>query len=175
MDGNIILDSARKAILARLAALGRRFCQDDINEMVGMTVERFYTRGSYDPSRSSVRTYVSRIASTVVYDFVKAADKARRRSRCLDSYMGPEETGFASPWLIDDRGADTRLLLDERDRFVDEAVHRLEPRQQAFFRLLREGRSYQEIAVIMDTTAGNVAVVACRMKKRIQDLLPHAA
>ena len=174
MEGNLILDSVRKAILARLAALGRHFCQDDVDEMVGMTVERFYTRGAYDPSKSSVKTYVSHIAYTVVYDFVKAADKARGRTRSLDSSLGPKTTGFASR-LIEDRGADTRLLQNERDRIVDEAVHRLAPRQQAYFRLLREGLSYQEIAVLMDTTAGNVAVVACRMKKRIQALLPDAA
>ena len=175
MNGNLILDSARKATLARLAALGRRFCQDDINEMVGMTVERFYTRGSYDPSRSSVRTYVSRIASSVVYDFVTASDRERGRRRSLDPFTGPETSGFAAPQPADDLETDSRILLDERERLVDEAVHRLDSRQQAFFGLLREGRSYHEIAVLMDTSTGNVAVVACRMKKRIQAILREAA
>lgn len=175
MNGNLILDSARKAILARLAALGRRFCQDDINEMVGMTVERFYTRGAYDPSRSSVRTYVSRIAFSVVYDFVKAADKARERSLDIDSFTGPEPSRSDAPCLVDYLETDSRILRDERNGLVDEALLRLDPRQQACFRLIQEGRSYGEIAILMDTSEGNVAVVACRMKKKIQAFLREVA
>lgn len=74
----LILSSARKAILARLFSLGRHFCDDDVNEMVSMTVERFYSCGSYDPSKASVQTYVSRIARNVIYEFVKASDRALR-------------------------------------------------------------------------------------------------
>ena len=53
MDAILILSTARKAVLARLSSLGRHFCDDDVNEMVSLTVERFYTRGSYDPSKAS--------------------------------------------------------------------------------------------------------------------------
>ena len=51
MHESLILTSARKAILARLATLGCHFCQDDINEMVSMTVERYFTR---EPNISSL-------------------------------------------------------------------------------------------------------------------------
>ena len=85
MNEILILSSARKAVLARLSSLGRHFSDDDINEMVSMTIERFYTRGSYDPSKASVQTYVSRIAGNVVYDFVKASDRDRMRYTRLDA------------------------------------------------------------------------------------------
>lgn len=34
MNGNLILTSVRKAVLARLSTLGRRFCFEDVDEMV---------------------------------------------------------------------------------------------------------------------------------------------
>lgn len=94
MDAILILSSARKAVLARLHSLNRHFCADDIDEMVGMTVERFYTKGHYDPSKSSVQTYVGRIALNVVYDFVKATDRERSRTVRLDAFLdaGPDSS-----------------------------------------------------------------------------------
>ena len=109
MNGTLILTSARKAVAVRLATLKRHFCQDDVEEMVSRTVERFLTKGAYDPSKSSIQTYVSRIAAHVVYDFIKAADKTCGRWSPIDSEM-------ESTRLSVDRGADYRLLKDERDR-----------------------------------------------------------
>ena len=168
MNGTLILTSARKAVAVRLAALNRHFCQDDVEEMVSRTVERFLTKGAYDPSKSSVQTYVSRIAFNVVFDFVKAADKARGWRYPIDSRM-------ESPLFAVDHGADYHLLVDERDRLVKTASDRLNPRQKAFFDLINDGHSNREIAVLMDTSAGNVAVEACRMKKRMRTLLNEAA
>ena len=70
MNENLVLASARRAVLTRLSVLQRHFCADDVEEMVSLTVERFYTRGSYDPAKASAQTYVSRIASHVVQDYV---------------------------------------------------------------------------------------------------------
>ena len=168
MNGTLILTSARKAVAVRLATLKRHFCQDDVEEMVSRTVERFLTKGAYDPSKSSIQTYVGRIAAHVVYDFIKAADKTCGRWSPIDSEM-------ESTRLSVDRGADYRLLKDERDRLVKMASDRLKPKEKAFYDLLNEGHSNQEIAVLMGTSANKVAVEACRMKKRMRALLNVAA
>ena len=164
MNGNLILTSARKAVAVRLATLKRHFCQDDVEEMVSQTVERFLTKGAYDPSKASVQTYVSRIAAHVVYDFIKA----RGRWYPINSWMESSLFSF-------DPGADYQLLVDERDRLIKTASDRLNPRQKVVFDLINEGHSNREIAVLMDTTASNVAVEACRMKKRMRALLNEAA
>lgn len=183
MNEILILSSARKAVLARLSSLGRRFCDDDVNEMVSMTVERFYTRGSYDPSKSSVQTYVGRIASTVVYDFVKAADKDRLRLSSLDTF---DDTGSDSGrrlsddpvrnlWFADSDGADSPMLDRERDGLLAETRSRLSPRFRELFDLLAEGRSHEEIALLTGTTPGNVAVVAYRMRKQFRTFFEEVA
>ena len=111
MDGNLILNAAQKAVGVRLHALGRSFDQDDINEMVSMTVERFLTKGAYDPSKSSVQTYVSRIAFNVVYDFVRANDKRKNRYSDIDT------TNVADS-LTDNWETDSPMLKEEQDQLI---------------------------------------------------------
>ena len=160
MNGNLILTSARKAVTVRLAALKRHFCQDDVDEMVSMTVERFLTKGAYDPSKSSIQTYVSRIAANVVYDFVKAVDKGHDRWCPIDSKI--ESSLFSVA-----QGADYHLLKDERERRLSQAVTHLPLRQQACFRFACEGRPYREIAALTDTTENNVSLMVYRLKNRL--------
>ena len=183
MDAILILSSARKAVLARLHSLNRHFCADDIDEMVGMTVERFYTKGHYDPSRSSVQTYVGRIALNVVYDFVKAADRERLRTVCLDALLdaGPDSSErlkndpTRNRWFTDDCGADTRLLAEEEEALVERTKNRLGSRDRECYDLLAGGKSHEEIARLKGTTVGNVGVVAHRMRIRFRTLFEEVA
>ena len=169
MKGTFLLNTARKAVLARLAALGRRFCQDDINEMASMAIERFLTRGSYyDPSKASVQTYLGRIAAHVVYDFVKTADKARTRFCDIDA---PEVSDSSE----DDRKADSQLLEEEQDALLESALDRLTPRHQLLFCLLHEETPYPEIASRLDLSVKNVSVEVHRMKKKLQKFVREAA
>ena len=183
MNEIIILSSARRAILARLSSLGRQFCDDDVNEMVSMTVERFYTRGSYDPSKASVQTYVSRIASNVVYDFVKAYDRDRLRYIRLDAI--PEESQDEDKpikddptqnlWFGDSRKADTVLIAKEREALMEWAKNRLNPRLREYYDLIAEGLSHDEIACLTGTTTGNVGAIVYRMRKQFRALFEEVA
>ena len=180
MNGNLILASARKAVLARLSALGRRFCSDDVEEMVSMTVERFYTRGSYDPSKSSVQTYVSRIAFSAVYDFVKAADKSKRRFLYMDAMRRddsdePKASDKGDIRFADSREADTSLLNREGESLLLQARDKLSPRYREYFDLLDKGRSHDEIARLQDTTVGNVGVTVYRMRQQPKTFLEEVA
>ena len=183
MNEILILSSARKAVLARLFSLGRHFCDDDVNEMVSMTVERFYTRGSYDPSKASVQTYVSRIAGNVVYDFVKASDRDRKRYTRLDAILDKDQDEEkplnADPvrnlWFGDSCEADSFLLAEEREALLERAKNRLSPRYREYYELLFDGRSHEEIAALTGTTVSNVSVVAHRMRKQFQSLCEEVA
>ena len=184
MNEILILSTARKAVLARLSSLGRHFCDDDVNEMVSMTVERFYTRGVYDPSKSSVRTYVSRIAFNVVYDFVKAADGERARFFRLDAFHQDADTDCDEPlkadptrnlWFSDGSEADSVLLAEEQETLLDQARSRLSPQYREYYDLLAEGRTHEEIARLTGTTANNVGVVAHRMRKQFRTLFEQVA
>ena len=179
MNEILILSTARKAVFVRLASLGRHFCDDDVNEMVSMTVERFYTKGHYDPSKSSVQTYVSRIAFNVVYDFVKKVDQDRSVFFRLDAESDSEKPLKADPirnlWFSDARGADTFLLAEEEEALLDRAKNRLSPMHRKCYDLLAEGKSHEEIAHLTGTTVSNVGVVAHRMRKQFRTNLEEVA
>ena len=176
MDAILILSTARKAVLARLASLSRHFCADDVDEMVSMTVERFYTKGHYDPSRSSVQTYVSRIAFNVVNDFVKKVDKDRSVFFHLDAFQDAESDSEkplkADPerniWFSDSHGADSFLLAKEEEVLLVRAKNRLCPMHRKCYELLADGKSHEEIALLTGTTISNVGVVAHRMRKQFR-------
>lgn len=183
MNEILILSTARKAVLARLASLGRHFCDDDVNEMVSLTVERFYTRGSYDPSKASVQTYVSRIAFNVVYDFVTAVDRGHSRFDRLDAVLDTDSDSEkplkADPtrnqWFADTCEADTNLLAEEEEALLARAKNRLSPMHRKCYDLLAEGKSHEEIALLTGTTVSNVGVVAHRMRKQFRTYFEEVA
>lgn len=187
MDAILILSTARKAVLARLAFLGRHFCADDVNEMVSMTVERFYIKGHYDPSKSSVQTYVSRIAFNVVYDFVTAVDMGNSRFDRLEAVLDTDsdsdsESGkrlkddpTLNQWFADAFEADTNLLAEEEEALLARAKNRLSPMHRKCYDLLAEGKSHEEIALLTGTTVSNVGVVAHRMRKQFRILFEEVA
>ena len=162
MNENLVLASARRAVLTRLSVLQRHFCADDVEEMVSLTVERFYTRGSYDPAKASAQTYVSRIATHVVQDYVVSSDASRKRSLCLDE---------RKCLLLEAQEADSRLLEREKVRVLEVALKKLAPRFREFFVLISSGCSYGEIARIKGMTAGHVAVEAYRMRRQLKSMM----
>ena len=187
MNEILILSTARKAVLARLASLGRHFCDDDINEMVSMTVERFYTKGHYDPFKSSVQTYVSRIAFNVVYDFVKKVDQDRSVFSCLEAFLNDESSSDSESgkrlkddpcrnlWFSDACEADTNLLAEEDEALLDRAKNRLSPMHRKCYNLLAEGKSHEEVAHLTGMTVSNVGVVAHRMRKQFRTYFEEVA
>ena len=187
MNEILILFTARKAVLARLASLGRHFCADDINEMVSMTVERFYTKGLYDPSKASVQSYVSRIAFNVVYDFVKKVDHDRSLLFRLDAVLDDDSDSdlefgkrlkddpVRNHWFADASEADTNLLVEEEEVLLARAMNRLSPRHRECFDLLAEGKSHEEIAHLTGTTVSNGGVMAHRMRKQFSTYYDEVA
>jgi RNA polymerase sigma factor (sigma-70 family) len=181
MEENIVLSSARKAVTARLAALGRRFSADDINEMVSLTVERFYTKGHYDSDKSSIKTYVSQIAFRVVYDFVKSVDKNCVRyirlddvkdSESCESYMDFTERDLR---FADPKGADYDILRKEHEDGIELAKSKLSDRDRRIYELICKGLSYSEIAMIIGLTPQAVTIAAFRMRRQMRGNFGEAA
>ena len=168
MDGNLILNIARMAVAGRLQTLGRGVDHDDYEEMVGMTIFNFYTKGNYDPTKATLQTYIGRIARNVVTDYGRAYKKRRDRYCDIDA-TDVEDT------LIDVWDTDTPMLIEEQEQLIDEAVSKLTDRQQKLFDLLMEEHSNKEIAGLMGTKASNIATEACKMKQRMKALLQDAA
>ena len=168
MDGDLILQTAQIAVAKRLQQLGRGVDHADYEEMVSMTIYNYYTKGNYDPTKATLQTYIGRIACNVVTDFGRA--EGRRRER----YCDIDATDVADT-LTDDWDTDTPMLMEEQESKIDEAVSKLNGRQQELFNLLREEHSNKEIADLMGLKASIVATEACRLKQRMKALLQDAA
>ena len=133
-----------------------------------MTIYNYYTRGNYDPTKATLQTYIGRIARNVVTDYGQAYNRRR------DRYCDIDATDLADT-LIDNWDTDTPMLMEEQEHKIDEAVSRLNGRQQELFNLLREEHSNKEIADLMGIKASIVATEACRLKQRMKALLQDAA
>ena len=168
MDGDLILQTARIAVAKRLQQLGHGVDHADYEEMVSMTIYNYYTRGNYDPTKATLQTYIGRIARNVVTDYGRA--EGRRRDR----YCDIDATDLADT-LIDNWDTDTPMLMEEQESKIDEAVSKLNGRQQELFNLLREEHSNKEIADLMGIKASIVATEACRLKQRLKAQLQDAA
>ena len=187
MNEILILSTARKAVLARLSSLVRHFCDDDVNEMVSLTVERFYTKGHYDPSKASVQAYVNRIAFNVVYDFVTATDKGHSRFVRLDAIRDADsdsdlESGkqlrddpVCNYWFADASEADTNLLAEEEEVLLALAKNQLSPKHRECYDLLAGGKSYEQVAHLTGTTVSNVSEIAHRMRKQFRTYFEEVA
>ena len=177
MKEQIILSTARKAILARIFKMGRSFSDYDINEMVSQTIERFYVKGHYDPGKSAIQTYVSKIASRVAYDYIKAFDNNRNRfvsidiandSESDDSNNVPSDRNIL---FADSRETDSYILRNEWEESIESAKCKLGERDRIIYDLICEEQSYSEIAQTIGTTANAVAVAVFRIKRQMRDNL----
>ena len=168
MDGDLILQTAQIAVAKRLQQLGRGVDHADYEEMVSMTIYNYYTRGNYDPTKATLQTYIGRIARNVVTDY------GRTEGRRRDRYCDIDATDLADT-LIDNWDTDTPMLMEEQESKIDEAISKLNGRQQELFNLLREEHSNKEIADLMGIKASIVATEACRLKQRMKALLQDAA
>jgi RNA polymerase sigma-70 factor (ECF subfamily) len=143
---------AATEIVARHAEALARFASrlgitQDVDELVQDTFIRAF--GALDRFRaeSSLRTWLFTIERRLVID--RRRTQARRGTD-VDLDDAPLSTGF---------DALDALVADEASRRVIDAIARLTRLQRDVFTLrVQEGRSYKEIAEILDTTEGSARV-----------------
>lgn len=145
-------ERAATAIVERHADALSRFAvrlgvTEDIDELVQETFIRAFGALESFRSDSSLRTWLFTIERRLVID--------RRRAQARRG----QDVGVEDVHLATEYDALDTLVADEASRRILEAMARLTRMQREVFTLrVQEGRSYREIAEILDTTEGSARV-----------------
>lgn len=114
-------------------------------------------------------TWLYRIATNTAKNYLQAMGR-RPPARDIDVYESETETGF-SP-LKEDETPENLLLADEMKKVVFEAIETLSPElKQAILLREIEGKSYDEIAQMLDIPVGTVRSRLFRARDIIDDKL----
>lgn len=144
--------------LARFA--GRLGVEDDVEELVQDTFVRAFAAMSSFRADSSLRTWLFTIERRLVIDRRRSS---ARKGRIVDI----DDTHAASGY----DALDT-LVADEAAQRLATALGRLTRLQREVFMLrVQEGRSYKEIAEILDSTEGSARVHYHNAMRAVKEFL----
>ena len=143
-------------VLARLT--GQREELEDLAQEVFLRLFRALPQFRGD---ARVTTFVYRIVINVVNDEFRRRAKARLG-------VSLEDQDLRSPWADPERALERRQLQEA----VDDALLRLSPPDRAILTLhYQEGRSYEEIAAILNLPMGTVKTHLYRARQRLKDMM----
>lgn len=112
---------------------------------------------------AQVATFLYRIIVNVVNDEFRRRQKAR-----LAVSVGDESRELRSP----SPGPEEILQRDQMQEAVDAALARLSPQERAILVLhYQEGRSYEEIAAILEAPMGTVKTHLYRARQRLKSMI----
>ena len=112
---------------------------------------------------AQVATFLYRIIVNVVNDEFRRRQKAR-----LAVSVGDESRELRSP----SPDPEEILQRDQMQETVDAALAQLNPRERSILVLhYQEGRSYEEIAAILDTPIGTVKTHLYRARQRLKSMI----
>lgn len=158
-------EQAATGIVERHADALSRFAMrlgvtEDIDELVQDTFIRAF--GALDSFRadSSLRTWLFTIERRLLIDRRRSEARRGQEVSVEDGHMATEYDALDS------------LVADETSRRVVDAMSRLTYMQRQVFSLrVQEGRSYREIAEILDTTEGSARVHYHNAMRAVKEFL----
>ena len=131
--------------LARFAV--RLGVRDDVAELVQDTFVRAFSALDGFRADSSLRTWLFTIERRLVIDRRRSAARRGAEVEVEDSHAASDFDALDG------------MIADEAAQRMTKAIARLTPKQRDVFALrVQEGRSYKEIAEILDTTEGAARV-----------------
>ena len=144
-----------------------RFCGDagDAAEVVQRAFVNAWRRLDSFKGDSAFSTWMYRIAFNESVSLRR--EGGRRRLQSLDG-----RDGESAPVAADDRRPSDRLESEENRRKVQEALNQLEPGERKILILKElEGRSYDEIAEILEIPKGTVRSRLFRARESLRERL----
>lgn len=154
------------------ACLGFVFNRDDAQDLAQeVFIEIFRSIHTFE-GRSALGTWIHRIAVTKSLELIRSRGRKKRAAQLL-SLIGLQQAGWdARADEVDHPGI--RLENKERARHLYAAIDSLPEQQRIAFTLSKiDGRSYEEIAAIMETTIPSIESLLFRAKKALQKKLTH--
>ena len=145
--------------LARLT--GER---DGLEDMAQEVFLRLFRALPHFRGDAQISTFLYRIVVNVVNDEFRDRKKARLTSSLDDDEARGLAHSCAGPAVLAERS--------QMQKAVEGALLQLAPRDRAILTLhYQEGRSYEEIAAILDSPMGTIKTHLYRARQRLKDLM----
>lgn len=137
---------------------------DDVAQEV--FIEVFQSIASFN-FKSSLNTWVYRIAVNKSLDFIRKSKRKKRWSELTRISINEKETD--DNWFVDNQSPEAQLEQKERIASLNKAVEKLPANQKAAFTLHKyEELSYKEISEILETSLSSVESLMHRAKKNLR-------
>ena len=153
---NLVLPELRRLVYARCPV--SFYGADAVDEAVHLLLSEFIltTVPRWDASRSSLRTWCWRLASFLLTDWLRSQPGTRRLPRDENAAADLPDPACSPA----EQAEHTEFLAA-----LERAVKRLEPLEQEIFALrLIEGKSREEVALLLHISAANVGTRLYRLR-----------
>ena len=109
---------------------------------------------------SAIKGYLTQSTKNLAIQFLRSHKKTR---------LGVEQEGA----ILDDTDLENKYIDAETHRLILNAIENLTDNEQQVIKLLRDGKSVNEIVVIMEKSQANVSQIKKRAITRLHDQLRH--
>lgn len=162
LNPNVVINAAKASILSYLKKQngGTYMCEDDINEVICEVNFKVYSSDhTYDPNKSKLSTWVSRIAYTTLIDFLG-------KRNCRGRKIYGDDMNWERSLL--DAGYSDAYDVAEAIGHLKSYSSSLTNKRRTIFDLLARGFSNKEIAEICDMSQNAVNACICHMRKDLR-------
>lgn len=152
--------------------LGFVFHREEAEDLCQEVFVEVYRSIEQFEGRASIGTWMHRIAVTKSLEAIRARGRKKRAAQLL-SLIGLKEAGIEpQAYALDHPGI--QLENQERARHLYAAIDHLPENQRVAFTLAKvEGRSYEEVAEIMQVSIPSVESLLFRARRTLQALLEN--
>ena len=152
------------------ACLGFAFNREDAQDLAQEVFLEVFRSIHHFEGRSALGTWIHRIAVTKSLELIRSRSRKKRAGQLL-SLIGLQQAGW-DPRADEVDHPGIRLENKERARHLYAAIDSLPEQQRIAFTLSKiDGRSYEEVAAIMETSIPSVESLLFRAKRGLQKKL----
>ncbi len=146
--------------------------QEDAEDVTQEVFTTIYLSLETFEGNSKLSTWIYSIATNKCKEFLRK--KTRKKRSGYHTEIEREDSHFVPMQIIDFQHPGVVLEDKERANILFSAIEQLAENQSIAYTLHKiEGRSYQEVAEMMDVSVSSVESLLFRAKKRLQQLLEN--
>jgi len=146
--------------------------QEDAEDVTQEVFTTIYLSLDKFEGNSKLSTWIYSVATNKCKEFLRR--KTRKKRSGYHTELEREDSNFVPLQIIDFQHPGTLMEDKEQASVLFSAIEQLAENQSIAFTLHKiEGRSYQEVAEMMELSVSSVESLLFRAKKRLQQLLEH--
>jgi RNA polymerase sigma-70 factor (ECF subfamily) len=146
----------------------------DAEEVSGNVYRKFFEGIEDFRSESSISTYLHKVAVNEALDFVISRDC--RKNKTIDQPREVDENGDAIEADVRVTVTNPESIMEDKQtsEAINRAIDNLPPKEKIAFNLkVKDGKSYEEICCIMNTTINKAKKFVQHAKEKLRIALKH--